>query len=73
MLSWSHFSEKSMELLAKEGSISFGTPIIRSIPDPEKGFRTSGSGLKIRVLGIVFDLRRETTVDGGGRLSATLP
>lgn len=59
--------------LASVGRISFGTPIIRSIPVPEKGDRASGSGLKSRTLDIPLDLRRSITVVAGGRLEATRP
>lgn len=73
MLSWSHCRENSTGLLANKGNISFGTPIINLISESEKEFNSSGSGLKILTVVTSFDWRRDTMVDGGGRLFPILP
>lgn len=72
MFDWSQSSEEEDEE-ESDGRTSFGTPIMRLIPAPEKERRAVGSVLKSRREDTPFDLRLLTTSGGGGRLLATRP
>lgn len=58
----------------REGMSALGTVTVTEIPVPAKARRMAGLASKSLTRSmVVWDMRKAATVDGGGRLSATVP